>query len=1013
MIKKISKFISGFIIIILFTLFFSFSNKNFSVIVNANSDIKNEKIYSEVNINENFDNSTVIVVLDKNISEVNKIHDFDFFEGVSISKIEDLTETTDVSTINEINFEQILLLYLSEPSKENVISAIEKLHLVDGIKYVGANTIEEYDMVPNDILYTNMIEENGQWALDSIDAENAWDFTIGSRNIRVGVMDTGISSHEDLNGNVVNAYDFYSSSTDDPVINRTDISGHGTHVAGIIGAEGNNNLGITGVNWNISIVQMRVGTTGFNRSAVVKALNWAKNNWNTENRIDIISYSSGTYDERPDYEAAIRGYTDVGGLFICSTGNKQQDNDIEGQHHYPSFYASNLYENPIPNMITVGRSDINDEKPYGANWGNSTIMLFAPGQHILSTYPEEFGGTTIGYFYLNGSSMATPQVSGVAALLLSLNSDLTASQLKTAILESVDIPNVNGSNPLENLCVTDGRLNAYNAVRYVLENYMNPTTYTLSNYSSTINTNKTIASDASYFDELNGFYKLNVTYAKNYEFISSARSGIEVTLYDEDFTEIPFNDLDSTSNKVHFIESLSSGTYYLRTKYANEESRGTINTQIVSRTTVYIGVGDNDVLLNTYNNISEYVYTNNQGPGIYKFKLNGTIIDETFITYSLNSLTLYTDSTRSIEVDKLYFDEDEMLVFLPSNGTYYLNINLNEACYSSLFINVDSIEKNNIDYINGLTSVSFNILFENKNTLYHYEEVTIKQKSEIQLDIITNGTITDSIPVYVYSRIYDEVTKKYNLIETFIGEITPIDRAPVYTLVLDAGTYYFGYKNNEDAVDINFVLRRIVDYNINMEGILVADPYYTGYDLGTEVLFNEGECDEYYITEGFTRNIYLMVEDRLRDPMSRLDYDWYSSNESVATVTNYGTVLAMPVTEDTEVTIYAVLKDDPKIVYYRTFTVLNDEEEDLIEIELNMTYSYVAENGTYQLELTNTNCPYPIIQYYSWNIMDNSEETVTMNYWGQISSTGTCTVLIVGTYNLNSRVRLYITLTIE
>ena len=456
-----------------------------------------------------------------------------------------------------------------------------------------------------------------------------------------------------------------------------------------------------------------------------------------------------------------------------------------------------------------------------------------------------------------------------------------------------------------------------------------------------------------------------------------------------------------------------STKYYLSVGYENNNSVGTINTKIVSRTTAYIGVGDNDVLLNTYNNISEYVYTNNQGPGIYRFKINGTTIDETSITYPSNSLDLYTDSTRSIEVDKLYFDEDEILVYLPSNGAYYLNINLNESNYSSLFISVDSIEKNNIDYINGLTSVSFNILFENKNSLYHYEEVTIKQKSEIQLDIITNGTITDSIPVYVYSRIYDDVTRKYNLVETFIGEITPIDRAPLYTLVLDAGTYYFGYKNNEDNVNIKFALRRMVDYNMNMEGILVADPDSTGYDLGTEVLFNEGECDEYYITEGFTRNIYLMVEDRLRDPMSRLDYDWYSSNENVATVTNYGTVLAMPVTEDTTVTIYAVLKDDPKIVYYRTFTVLNDDKEYLIEIELNMSYSYVAENGIYQLELTNINCPYPMIQYYSWNILNESEETVTMNYWGQISSTGTCTVLIEGTYNLNSRVRLYITLTIE
>ena len=540
-------------------------------------------------------------------------------------------------------------------------------------------------------------------------------------------------------------------------------------------------------------------------------------------------------------------------------------------------------------------------------------------------------------------------------------------------------------------------------------------TYTLASYTSTVNNSLIVNSNTQKIDSYE-MYELDVDYTKFYEFSinSNNDNSLDVRLYDEHMQFMDILELDNDTNKVHFIEQLyASKTYYLRVAYANEENIGTINTQIVSRTTAYIGVGDNDVLLNTYNNISEYVYTNNQGPGVYRFKLNGTTIDETSITYPSNSLVLYTNSTRSIEANKLYFDEDEILVYLPSNGAYYLNINLNEANYSSLFISVDSIEKNNIDYINGLTSVSFNILFENKNSLYHYEEVTIKQKSEVQLDIITNGTITDSIPVYVYSRIYDDVTKKYNLVETFIGEITPIDRAPVYTLVLEAGTYYFGYKNNEDNVNINFALRRMVDYNMNMEGILVADPDSTGYDLGTEVLINEGECDEYTITEGFTRNIYLMVEDRLRDPMSRLDYDWYSSNESVATVTNYGTVLAMPVTENTSVTIYAVLKADPKIVYYRTFTVLNDEEENLEEIILNMSYSYVAENGTYQLELTNINCPYPMIQYYSWNIINNSEETVTMNYWGQISSTGTCTVLIEGTYNLNTRVRLYITLTIE
>jgi hypothetical protein len=121
---------------------------------------------------------------------------------------------------------------------------------------------------------------------------------------------------------------------------------------------------------------------------------------------------------------------------------------------------------------------------------------------------------------------------------------------------------------------------------------------------------------------------------------------------------------------------------------------------------------------------------------------------------------------------------------------------------------------------------------------------------------MTSGTITDSIPVYVYSRIFNEETNKYDLVETFIGEITPIDRVPVYTLVLDAGTYYFGYKNNIDNTNINFGIRRMVDYNMNMEGILVADPDETGFELGTEVLINKGECNKYYITEGFTRNIY-------------------------------------------------------------------------------------------------------------------------------------------------------------
>ena len=1017
---------------------------NFGINIKVNASTSNISIFSESDIEElkengEFSSERILVVLNSNITELNKVYTVDDFPEIELDSIKELTDLSrnalleqvlsiDLNNfsmiINAATYKRILSLKLKNPTKENVLRGINELMKRDDVSSAEVDSIiyKDTNVVTNDTYYVS----DSQWSLKEgagISIDKAWEFTKGSNEVVVGIIDSGIdSAHSDL----VNRVDTEMSvdfSLDNPeeLENVTDDDGHGTHVAGIIGAQGNNSTGISGINQNVKLVSLRINPSNDDTfaSQLISAIDYA-----IKKEIPILNNSNGTDNfsgkasSITALEAELNNYP---GLFVTSAGNGEKNNDTNDKRFPSNINASNL--------ISVGSHNSLNEKSWFSNWGQNSVDIFAPGDDILSTYPTNMcinnthdtvytNHIANGYHEISGTSMATPHVTGVAALLLSINKNLSTSQLVEAILNSAENITISvkksgasgffGGTEEQNVL----KLNAFKAVKYVLEHFSN-TEYTLSNYSSTINASKTITSDASYFDELNGFYKLNVIYSKNYEFISSSTSGLEVTLYDEDFTEIPFNDLDSTSNKVHFIENLSTGTYYLKTKYDNEESIGTISTQIVSRTTAYIGIGDNDVLLNTYNSISEYVYTNNQGPGIYRFKLNGTTIDETFITYPLNSLTLYTDSTRSIEVEKLYFDEDEILVYLPSNGAYYLNINLNEANYSSLFISVDSIEKNNIDYINGLTSVSFNILFENKNSLYHYEEVTIKQKSEVQLDIITNGTITDSIPVYVYSRIYDDVTRKYNLVETFIGEITPIDRAPVYTLVLEAGTYYFGYKNNEDNVNINFALRRMVDYNMNMEGILVADPDSTGYDLGTEVLINERECDEYTITEGFTRNIYLMVEDRLRDPMSRLDYDWYSSNESVAIVTNYGTVLAMPVTIDTEVTIYAVLKDDPKIVYYRTFTVLNDEEENLEEIILNMSYSYSDSNGTYQLELNNTNCPYPMIQYYSWNIRNESEETVTMNQWGEISSTGICTVQIEGIYNLNTRVRLYITLTIE
>lgn len=471
-----------------------------------------------------------------------------------------------------------------------------------------------------------------------IESENTWDFVTGYSGVRIGVIDSGIDSHLDLNANVTTGLDFVFIGNNGPGSLRNDPTGHGTHVAGIIGAVGNQSTGIAGVNWNVTIVPMQVcyNDGGVSVPSCVSAINYATDLWYTSDRISILNMSIGDSYECPELESAIRNYP---GLFVCSTGNENQNNDLAGQHHYPSFYGSSLYPNQILNMITVGRTDENDARPIDddANWGALTIDIYAPGQNIISTYPTSictnyddlfYDGTIMcemdetdrswfesmvsvglytwyeiynnfysifqctpsefsssehfdgGYHFMTGSSMSTAYVSGVAALLLSIDELLTTAKLKTAILNGADsitiqVPNDN-TGILENQIVK--RLNAFNAVKYILKNYSN-TTYSLNNTSFNYRNEKSIVSGYSYFNNKNGFYRLNVSNARNYIFNITSNYSFVAKLYDSDFNEITY-DATTITDGISINKYLYNGLYYLRVFFQGSQS-GTITTQIL------------------------------------------------------------------------------------------------------------------------------------------------------------------------------------------------------------------------------------------------------------------------------------------------------------------------------------------------------------------------------------------------------------------------------------------------
>ena len=398
-----------------------------------------------------------------------------FRPGVSITRIEELTlgfhdQVEDrlenvpgwqsIDDLDDADAYTTVAQYLALPEVEYAEPNME-IQLPDAVESSLLPVLPADPRFEEQWALANSGQRGGTKGAD-ISATLAWATTTGDDDIVVAVLDSGVDyTHEDLAPNmwkrpasVAVYHDAELGTVDDEdgfnaidnASDPMDENGHGTHCAGIIGAEGGNNLGITGVNWKVRILPlkfMNAGGYGTTKDAI-EAINYVINRKKAGVNVRIISASWGSTQKSRALEDAIRNAYENEILFVAASGNATTDNDR--RPHYPSSYN-------VPNVVSVAALDRNDQLTSFSNYGLKSVMIAAPGKDILSTW---LGNS---YEEKSGTSMATPVVSGVAALIVAENPRITVDQLKKRLLASVDpLPGLKGK------LVTGGRVNAAKAV---------------------------------------------------------------------------------------------------------------------------------------------------------------------------------------------------------------------------------------------------------------------------------------------------------------------------------------------------------------------------------------------------------------------------------------------------------------------------------------------------------------------------------------------------------------------
>lgn len=366
-----------------------------------------------------------------------------FKEGVPLSEKSKLLKNAGITEKGRLNSIGVIVLKVPERAEEKVVAALSQN---PNVEFVELDYIAYAHFSPNDPYFSEK-----QWGLENtgqvingvtglvdadVDSAIAWDLTFGG--VRVAVLDTGIDNdHEDLAGKVVLRRNFSDSLSED------DLYGHGTHVAGIIAAKTNNDVGVAGGCPECELINGKV----LNDKGA-GAYSWISGGiiWAADNGAKVINLSLGGSSPSKTLEKAVNYAWNKGVVVVAAAGNSGNQSKS-----YPGAYT---------NAIAVASTNNRDQKSSFSSYGVKWVDLAAPGEQIFSTFPNHpySINKTLGYDFGSGTSMATPMVSATAGLVWATSYGTSAPSVRKRLEESAE--KINGTGTYWSA----GRLNAGRAV---------------------------------------------------------------------------------------------------------------------------------------------------------------------------------------------------------------------------------------------------------------------------------------------------------------------------------------------------------------------------------------------------------------------------------------------------------------------------------------------------------------------------------------------------------------------